>query len=471
MRTALTAALLALSTAITAVAVAGLGVYNDKTGRLEPLVVLTLALWLLFGLSMVALRRVQGRAVVVLILAGTLAISAAAMSGPPNTSTDSARYAWDGIVQNAGLSPYRYVPTDPALADLRTDWLFPAPTDDGSCPGKPIMTSHEPGSDVVVCTAINRGTVPTIYPPASEILFAAVRLVVGPEAEFWPLQLVGLLLGLGTTVLLLRLLRARGLDPRWAALWGWCPLVATEGVTNSHVDMVAALLVVAATALVASGRRWRGGAALGAAIGAKLIPVIAAPALLGRRPLVVIAASVSVFMLLYLPYIASDGIGVLGYLPGYLSEEGYDSGDRFILASLIAPGVASTVLVATLLLITAVLVWRKTDPANPWLGQLVMIGVTLMAVSPRYPWYALLLVPMIAMTGRWEWFAVPLALTVRLLVPSLEIARLLLALAIVIVVAASVKRSGPGVLARMRRELRHPLRAPEPRMSVSQPPA
>jgi alpha-1,2-mannosyltransferase len=77
---------------------------------------------------------------------------------------------------------------------------------------------------------------------------------------------------------------------------------------------------------------------------------------------------------------------------------------------------------------------------------------------------------MIAMTGRWEWFAVPLALTVRLLVPSLEIARLLLALAIVIVVAASVKRSGPGVLARMRRELRHPLRAPEPRMSVSQPP-
>jgi alpha-1,2-mannosyltransferase len=175
-------------------------------------------------------------------------------------------------------------------------------------------------------------------------------------------------------------------------------------------------------------------------------------------------------MLLYLPYIASDGIGVLGYLPGYLSEEGYDSGDRFILASLIAPGVASTVLVATLLLITAVLVWRKTDPANPWLGQLVMIGVTLMAVSPRYPWYALLLVPMIAMTGRWEWFAVPLALTVRLLVPSLEIARLLLALAIVIVVAASVKRSGPGVLARMRRELRHPLRAPEPRMSVSQPP-
>jgi len=457
MRTAVTAILLALSTATTVIAVATLPVYNDKTGQLEPLFYLTILLWVLFALAVLMLRRVEGRAVVVLVLAGSLGIGVAAMTGPPNTSTDSARYAWDGIVQNAGISPYRYVPTDPALEHLRQDWLFPAANADGSCPGRPIMESVEPGTDTVVCTAINRGTVPTIYPPASEIIFAAVRFVVGPEAQFWPLQLLGLLTSLGTTVLLLKLLQRRELPLWWAALWGWSPLVATEGVTNSHIDIVAALLVVVATALVASGRRWRGGAALGAAIGAKLIPVIAAPALLGRRPLGVIAASVLVFALLYVPYVVSDGIGVLGYLPGYLSEEGYESGNRFILVSLIAPGFASTVIVAVLVLITAVLVWRKTDPANPWLGQLVMIGVTLMVVSPRYPWYALLLVPMIAMTGRWEWFAVPLALTYRFLVPSLEIARLLLFVAIVVVVVVSIKRSGPGVLSRVKHELRHPL--------------
>ncbi len=460
MRTAVVAILLALSAATTTVAVAVLGVYNDKTGRLEPLVFLTIALWLLFAVAVVVVRRLPARTVVVLVLSGTLAIGVAAMTGPPNTSTDSARYAWDGIVQNAGISPYAYVPTDPALAHLRQDWLFPAANADGSCPGKPIMTSREPGSDTVVCTAINRGTVPTIYPPASEIVFAAVRFVVGPEAGFWPLQLLGLLTSLGVTVLLLRLLQRRQLPLWWAALWGWSPLVATEGITNSHIDIVATLLVVVATALVASGSRWRGGAALGAAIGAKLIPVIAAPALLGRRPLVVIAASVAVFVLLYVPYVISDGIGVVGYLPGYLSEEGYESGDRFVLASIIAPGFASTVIVAVLVLLTAVLVWRKTDPDNPWLGQLVMIGMTLIVVSPRYPWYALLLVPMIAMTGRWEWFAVPLALTARLLVPSLEIARIALAVAIVIIVVVSIKRSGPGVFPRLRDELRHPFRGP-----------
>ena len=459
MRTAVTAILLALSTTTTVIAVAALPVYDDKTGKLEPLFFVTIALWVLFALAVLAVRRVQGRAVVVLVLAGSLAIGVAAMTGPPNTSTDSARYAWDGIVQNAGISPYSYVPTDPALAHLRTDWLFPEANPDGSCPGRPIMESKEPASDTVVCTAINRGTVPTIYPPASEIVFAAVRFIVGPDAEYWPLQLLGLLTSLAVTALLLRLLHRRDLPLYWAAAWGWCPLVATEGVTNSHIDIVAALLVVAATALVASGKRWRGGAALGVAIVAKLIPVIAAPALLGRRPLVVIAASVAVFALLYVPYIVSDGIGVLGYLPGYLSEEGYESGNRFILASMIAPGFASTVIVGVLVLITAVLVWRKTDPDSPWLGQLAMIGVTLIVVSPRYPWYALLLVPMIVMTGRWEWFAVPLALTYRFLVPSLDIARLLLAVAIVIIATATIKRSGPGFLSRVLDELRHPLRA------------
>ena len=459
MRIVATVVLLAMSTAATVVSVVALPYYDAKTGQVEPLVWFTLGLWMLFALAFLSLKRVNGKAVTVLVLAGSLAIGVAAMTGPPNTSTDSARYAWDGIVQNAGISPYAYVPTDPALDDLRPDWLFPAAVD-GECPGERIQTSHEPGTKNVVCTALNRGTVPTIYPPASELVFAGVRLAVGSEAEYWPLQLLGLITSLGVTIILLRLLTKRGLDPRWAALWGWCPLVATEGITNSHIDLFATLLVVVATALAASNRVWSGGAALGVAIGAKLIPVIAAPALLGRRPIAVIVSSIAIFTLLYVPYIISDGIGVLGYLPGYLSEEGYESGTRFILASLIAPGFASTVLVGVLLVITAVLVWRKTDPANPWLGQLAMIGVTLLIVSPRYPWYALLLVPMIAMTGRWEWMAVPLALTERLLFPSLEFARITVFIAIVFVVVMTVKRSGPGVLARVKQELRHPFARP-----------
>jgi alpha-1,2-mannosyltransferase len=441
MRIVFTAVLLALSAVATALSVSALPYYDYEAGQLEPLVFVTAGLWALFVLSLVTLRGVAGRASVVLVLVGSLAIGVAAMAGPPNTSTDSARYAWDGIVQNAGISPYTYVPSDPALEELRTDWLFPAPVD-GECVGERIMSVDEPGTGDLVCTAINRAKVPTIYPPASELVFAGVRAITGDAPEYWPSQLFGLLVSLAVTVLLLRALQKSGRDPRWAAIWGWSPLVATEGVTNSHIDILSALLLVVASLLVASGRRWAGGAALGASIATKLIPVIGAPALLGRRPLPVIVASVGVFLVLYIPYVIADGIEVLGYLPGYLSEEGYESGTRFIMLSLVAPGPASLVLAAVLIAVTGALVWWKTDPADPWLGQLVMIGVTLLVVTPRYPWYALLLVPMIAMTGRWEWLAVPLALTERLLIPSVDLARLSVVVAVVVIAVMSVRRAG-----------------------------
>ncbi|MCU1424184.1 MAG: hypothetical protein JWM51_475 [Microbacteriaceae bacterium] len=469
MRTALTAILLAAGAVLTGLSVATLPFYEEKSIT-SPLVGYTVALWVLFALAVIALRRVPRRAVAALVVAGSLAIGGAALLGPPNTSTDSARYAWDGIVQNAGISPYAYVPADPALDHLREDWLFPPATidtnnddDDASdadatCQGERIMKVKQPGTGETLCTAINRATVPTIYPPSSELFFAGLRAITGPQAQYGPMQVAGLVMSLGITLLLLGALRSRGLDPRWAALWGWSPLAATEGVTNSHVDLLGALLLLGATLLVANGRRFAGGIALGASIAVKLIPVIGAPALLGRRPWRVIVASVIAFALLYVPYVVQSGPGVLGYLPGYLTEEGYESGDRFLLVSLLFPGPAALVVAATLVAITGLLVWWKTDPANPWLGQVVMIGVTLLVVTPRYPWYALLLVPMIAMTGRWEWLAVPLALTERLLVPSPDLARIAAVVAIVFILLMSLRRAGPGAVSRLGAQLRHPVR-------------
>ncbi|MET0989294.1 MAG: glycosyltransferase family 87 protein [Glaciihabitans sp.] len=458
MRTALTALIVVAGAALTAYSVVALPYYNDKTGDLEPLVYVTLVLWVLFALAVIALQRVPARAVIGLVLAGSTLIGGAALLGPPNTSTDSARYAWDGIVQNAGISPYEYVPADPALEHLRTEWLFPTPAlnDEGEqyCPGVRVMRSTEVGTGDVLCTTITRATVPTIYPPTSEIFFAGVRALTGPSPEYWPMQVAGLLMSLGITVLLLHTLRRTGRDPRWAALWGWSPLAAAEGVTNSHIDILGALLLLVATILVASGRRFTGGLALGAAIATKLIPVIGAPALLGKKPWAIIGASIAAFLLLYIPYILGSGIGVLGYLPGYLSEEGYSTGSRFILLSMIVPGAGALVLAAVLVAATAALVWWKSDPANPWLGQLVMIGTTLLIVTPRYPWYALLLVPMIAMTGRWEWLAVPFALTERLLIPDVTLARITAAAAIVLILAMALHRSGMKLPVIGRRRMR-----------------
>ncbi|MGN6324566.1 glycosyltransferase family 87 protein [Pseudolysinimonas sp.] len=465
----LAGATVAAMTAVTAVMVGGFGYLQPAT---RPTFAVAIGLlWALFALAVVLLRAAPVRAAMVVILVGSAAIGGAAMAGPPDTSTDSARYAWDGIVQNAGISPYAHVPQSDVLSGLRTDWLFPQPTTgpDGSprctLPRTHLITT-EPSGDAL-CTAINRAGVPTIYPAGAELFFAGVRAVTGSGPAYWPLQLTGLLLMTGVTVMLLLGLRRRGLDPRWAALWALCPLVASETVTNSHIDALGALFALAAAFFVSAGRRWRGGILLGAAIAVKLIPVLAAPALLRRQPWKVVISAVATFAVLYIPYVLLSGVAVLGYLPGYLSEEGYDDGSRFVLLSTVFPGRTTIIVAAVLLAIVAVLVVVFADPARPWLGQVVMIGATLVIVSPRYPWYALLLIPFVAMSGRWEWMLVPLALSVRVVATQAAASRVALLIAVLgIVVGALVRRRGD-------RDSARPAEGGEPRryrLSLSRPP-
>lgn len=414
--------------------------------------------WLLFGAAALVVRFVPRRTAVILIIAGSAAISGAALAAPPNTSTDSARYAWDGIVQNAGVSPYAHPPASSTLEHLHTDWLFP-PRIDGGCPQERTdAVVLRPGQEKA-CTTINRPHVPTIYPAAAELYFAGVRFLVPTSAAYWPLQLAGALIGVGTTVLLVLGLRRNGVDPRWASLWAWCPLVASEVVTNSHVDALGALLVTAGSLLVARGTRWRGGIALGAAIAVKLIPAIAVPPLLRREGWKVAVAAVATFLVLYVPYVLASGTKVIGYLPGYLSEEGYENGSRFALLSSWLPGSTASIVGVLVIAIIAVLCFLRADPLRPWRTQVILVGAVLVIASPRYDWYALLLVPFAVLAARPEWLAVAATLAYRLIDYHITHFRVALLIAIIVILAttawrhrdrltpASLKRSALGVRA------------------------
>src|SRR6267378_3268258 len=83
-----------------------------------------------------------------LIMSGCAALVLFRLSllfSPPYLSDDIYRYIWDGRVQAAGINPYRYIPADSALAQLRDKEIYPQ---------------------------INRKDYArTIYPPAAEALF------------------------------------------------------------------------------------------------------------------------------------------------------------------------------------------------------------------------------------------------------------------------------------------------------------
>ena len=417
--------------------------------------------WAVFALALLVLRRAPERVVVPLVLAGSVAVGLAALTGPPNLSTDSARYAWDGIVQDAGVSPYAHVPTADALAPLRTDWLFPTPagTDASGaavCPAERVDPTTSVPSGQPLCTAINRSHVPTIYPPVAEAWFAVVRAPVPSSAAYWPLQVGGLAVSLAITGGLLVALRRRGLGARWAAVWGWCPFVASEAVTNSHVDVLGAGLVLAATLAstrpAGVRRAVTTGALLGLAVATKLVPAIAGPPLLRRDGWRTAGVAVATFGLVYVPYVVGAGSGVLGFLPGYLDEEGYDSGNRFALLAFL-PGQVATVVAAGLVGALAIACWWRADPDAPWHAQVVLVGGTLLVVGPSNAWYALLLVPLVALSHRWEWLVVPAALAAGELYARMAVIRPAMGVALLVVVAVTL----------VRRARAAPLTVPVPR--------
>ena len=363
--------------------------------------------WIAFLSAAWLLRKVPLRASAGLILLGGIAIQLAAVSAPPRNSDDLYRYIWDGRVRAAGIDPYQYVPAAGQLTGLRDELLWH--------PGarwcvKPADVSEHPAAELAAgCTAINRPTVPTIYPPVAEAYFLGVHYLPGADESTTPIQAAAALAAVLTTVLLLFGLRGLGKDMRMAALWSWCPTVALEAGNSAHVDVIAVGITAAALLVLATARTTRktiaGGMLLGLAIATKVTPVLTVPAVLRRRWLTVLAAAGSAFVVVYVPHVIAVGGKVIGFLPGYLKEEGYTSGTRFAIIGLFAGGRAAIAVAVLILAVVALAVLRYSDPDQPWRGAVVMTGAALAVTTPPFQWYALLLVMLVALDGRPEWLA------------------------------------------------------------------
>jgi Glycosyltransferase family 87 len=374
--------------------------------RVRPLPLIAAA-WTAFLAAAWLLRKVPLRASVLLILLGGIAIQLAAVSAPPQNSNDLYRYIWDGRVQAAGIDPYQYVPAARQLTGLRNEFLWHPGAE--YCVSQAEVDRH-PAADLAAgCTAINRPRVPTIYPPVAEAYFLGVHYLPSADDSTTPIQAATALAAVLVTVLLLFGLRGLGRDVRTAALWSWCPTVALEAGNSAHVDVIAVGIAAAALLALATARTTRrtvlGGALLGLAIATKLTPVLTVPAVLKRRWVTVAVAAGSAFVAVYIPHVVRVGGKVIGFLPGYLQQEGYTTGTRFGIIGLFVTGWLAIVVAVLILAAVAFAVLQFGDPDRPWQGAVIMTAAALAVATPHYQWYALLLVMLVALDGRPEWLA------------------------------------------------------------------
>jgi hypothetical protein len=374
--------------------------------HVRPLPLIALG-WIVFLTAAFLLRKVSVRLAVALILLGGIGIQIAAVSAPPRQSDDLYRYVWDGRVQAAGIDPYAYVPAAQQLTGLRDELLWHRGAD--HCLSPAFVRAHASADVVSGCTLINRPSVPTIYPPVAEAYFLAVHYEPSGNSSTTPIQATTAFIAVLTTVLLLFGLGRLGRDVRTAALWSWCPMVALEAGNSAHVDVVAVGIAAAALLVLATartfGRTVLGGVLLGLAIATKVTPALVVPAALRRRWMTVAISAASAFTVVYIPHVLAVGSKVIGFLPGYLQQEGYNNGTRFGIIGLVLTGKLALAVAVLILAAAAFAVLQFSDPDRPWQGALFMTAAALAVTTPRYQWYALLLVMLVALDGRPEWLA------------------------------------------------------------------
>ena len=300
------------------------------------------------------------------ILALAIVMRVPLLFTPPYLSADLYRYVWDGRVEAAGFNPYRYAPVDAELAALRDQTLYP-----------------QLGSQYA----------PTIYPPLAEAVFYVVDHVSDTVTAMKVAMAVFDLIAAG---LLVRLLAIEGLPMARVLVYAWHPLPIWEFAGSGHIDAVFIACVL--TAFCAT-RRWRPGLAgifLAGATLTKFYPAILVPALYRRWDWKMPAVFTATIVLAYLPFL-SAGSRVLGFLPGYAGQEGFDAGGTgFYVLELLRclPGVSElsahgyeAMAFAVLAGWSAACVFRLDLDRPPYAMAAMSATLFMVFVSPHYPWY------------------------------------------------------------------------------------
>jgi alpha-1,6-mannosyltransferase len=328
----------------------------------------------------VASARLETRQALMIILVIAACLRLALLFSDPILSSDMYRYIWDGRVQAAGINPYRYIPAAPELDTLRA-------------------------SDATIYPGINRAEyAPTIYPPAAQMLFFAITRF----GETLPVMKLGLLafegLAIGCLIWILQLL---GQPATRVAAYAWHPLPVWEIAGNGHADAAMLGLMLLGLWLYLNGKVTLAGTATTIAALIKPTALLAMPVLWRPWNWKLPALLVAITALLYLPYL---GVGwkVLGFLPGYLAEEGLSAGSGFRYVGLIEHatgpiqhgGKSYIALAATLLAGLALRIgFRQDRSAAASVRALgLLIAMFLILMTPHYPWYFLAIAPFLALS-------------------------------------------------------------------------
>ncbi len=279
----------------------------------------------------------------------------------PSLSDDVWRYLWDGEVARAGINPYAYAPDATALIPLRDE----------------------------IWRRVNHPSIPTIYPPAAQLLFRTVAEAGGLGA--WKILILGF--DAMTILALARGLHSAGRSPAMLAFYAWNPLVLVEFAWNAHVDAAATALLVGALVAGCRGRKRGAMALVSLATGVKVFPALAIPLFLrdgGLRRTWWIPIAIGTA--LAAPYLDAGWHALISALGVYARDWEFNG---FVYEALRHAGFGSPAARALLLGLVVAVAGVATARARSVPDAALWIVFALVVLNPTiHPWYVTWLVPL-----------------------------------------------------------------------------
>lgn len=139
---------------------------------------------------------------------------------PPELSDDIYRYIWDGLRTLSGINPYAMAPADTQSAD---------------------------GINLALLQRVNHPGLFTIYPPASQIVFAIGSVFSGSLPG---MKAVLTLTDIAVCIVIIKLLSDMALPVWRSVLYAWHPIPVLEVAGSGHIDVAGIFFFLISFALV-----------------------------------------------------------------------------------------------------------------------------------------------------------------------------------------------------------------------------
>ncbi len=294
---------------------------------------------------------------------------------PGFTSNDTERYLWDGAVLLNGFDPYQLHPDHPTLAPLRAVW--------------PTPEEH--------------AAYQTLYPPLALAIFAACASA-GADAGLWVWKLVVTVASLISLWVMRSLLKTLG-QTQHLSLFALSPLVLLETGVGAHVDSLSVLAVCVMLWCVVHSRWTWAGVAIGLGASIKLLPILALGPLLFAHPLrrwPWILLGTGIALLACYGLALQMALVPVGSLATFFAKWRFGSPVFSLLDSLPLFAEQHNNGLWTLVPIVGVAIVAGLGAL--WLsrrdfvtGLLAMFSIPLVLSPVVFPWYLMVLVPLLAM--------------------------------------------------------------------------